>query len=300
MIRAGVHGIYTGVVAVTLWAVGLYFSFLSDAHPSLRLLSLASINNFQSPGRPLFLIFIILLLYILAMFNLYKGWAVEIAYTTLPNGESFWTAFEYNPGTPFFLALGIDAMLSAILADAALAWDLIFIWRCWIVWGRSWRIVLVPILCTTLAAANVNPVSRSIVAYYSTFTPGEIVPVVLEAHNGLTASYIEELASAIRGIVPTILVGRVAPGHARPDDSWSYNSTESSIRFGNHSILQNDSPMSAERGRDTSFPNIQPNLEVGLEDGTELRVEEAAPSFSACDYSARVVGTSNSIDCSVV
>ncbi len=33
---------------------------------------------------------------------------------------------EYNPGTPFFLALGIDAMLSAILADAALAWNSIF------------------------------------------------------------------------------------------------------------------------------------------------------------------------------
>ncbi len=29
------EGIYTGVVTVTLWAVGLYFSFLSDTHPGL-------------------------------------------------------------------------------------------------------------------------------------------------------------------------------------------------------------------------------------------------------------------------
>ncbi len=100
--------------------------------------------------------------------------------------------------------------------------------------------------------------------------------------------------------MPTILVGRVAAGHARPDDSWSDNTTASSIRFRNHSSLQNDSQMSAERGRDTSFPNIQPDLEEGLEDGTELQVEGAAPSFSAYNYSACIAGSSNSIDCSVV
>ncbi|KAK0209551.1 hypothetical protein IW262DRAFT_1468809 [Armillaria fumosa] len=106
MIRAGGYGLYTGVVAVTLWAV-------------------ASRNNFQNPGRPRFLILIILLLYILAALDPCVGWAVQIAYTTLPNGESFWTAFEYNPGTPIALALGIDAILSTILADATLAWTLI-------------------------------------------------------------------------------------------------------------------------------------------------------------------------------
>ncbi|PBK90542.1 hypothetical protein ARMGADRAFT_1082798 [Armillaria gallica] len=102
MVRAGGHGIYTGVVAVTLWAV-------------------VSRNKFQSPGRPRFLIFIILLLYLLATFDLYNGWAMEIAYTTIPNGKTFWTAFEYTPGTPISLAIGIDAILSMILADATLA-----------------------------------------------------------------------------------------------------------------------------------------------------------------------------------
>ncbi|KAK0433296.1 hypothetical protein EV421DRAFT_1691660, partial [Armillaria borealis] len=158
------------------------------------------------------------------------------------------------------------------------------IWRCWIVWGRSRRIVLVPIVCTTLAA-----VSRGIVTYYSTFGPAEskspralflekivswsvlysslisatllwcttliiyciwkvggaagrihvyqrviemlvesaslysavlVVLTVFEAHNELAGSYIEDLAITIRGIVSTILVGRVAAGHARPDDYW--------------------------------------------------------------------------------
>ncbi|KAK0467473.1 hypothetical protein IW261DRAFT_1613002, partial [Armillaria novae-zelandiae] len=129
MIGAVGYGIYTGVLAVTLWAV-------------------ASRNRFRSPGRPHFLILIIILLYILVALNLYAGWAVEIAYTTLPNGKNFWTSFEYNPGTPMSLAEGIDAILSTILADATL------IWRCWIVWGRSWRVVLVPILCTTLVTVS--------------------------------------------------------------------------------------------------------------------------------------------------
>ncbi|KAK0221139.1 hypothetical protein EDD85DRAFT_861997 [Armillaria nabsnona] len=339
MIRAGGHGIYTGVVAVTLWAV-------------------ASRNDFRSRGSPRFLILVILLLYILATFDLYGGWAVESARATIHNGKSFWTMFEYNPGSPIILALGMDAILSAILADATL------IWRCWIVWGRSWRIVLVPILCATLAA-----VSRGIVAYYDAFSPGEsksplalffentvswsvlysslilatllwcttliiyrilrvggaagrihayqrviemlvesaslysavlVVLVVLEARNELTAKYIQALASAIRGIVPTILVGRVAAGHARPDDSWTDNTTASSIRFRNRSSSQNDSQMSTEPGRDMSFPHIRPDLEEGLEDGTELRVEGAAPTISVHDCSARIIGTSNYVDCSVV
>ncbi len=90
---------------------------------------------------------------------------MEIAYTTFPNGENFWTAFKYNPSTQFFLAMGIAAILSMILADATLAWVLIFvfvysllmdaqIWRCWMVWGRSWRVVLVPIASATLAAGT--------------------------------------------------------------------------------------------------------------------------------------------------
>ncbi|KAK0221104.1 hypothetical protein EDD85DRAFT_861925 [Armillaria nabsnona] len=341
MISAGGHGIYTGVVAVTLWAV-------------------ASRNNFQSPRRPRFLILVILLLYILATFSLYEGWAVEVAYTTLPNGESFWTAFEYTPGTPIFLALGIDAMLSTILADATL------IWRCWIVWGRSWRIVFVPILCTTLAV-----VSRGIVAYYSALGPSAyfeskspralfienivswsvlysslilatmlwcttliiyrilrvggaagrihvyqrvieilvesaslysavlVILVVFEARNELAGSYIEYLAITIRGIIPTILVGRVAAGHARPDDSWSDNSMASSIRFRSHSSSQNDSQMSAEPGWDTSFLHMRPDLEEGL-DGTELRVEGAAPTLSVHDCSTRVIGISNPVDCNIV
>ncbi len=84
---------------------------------------LASRNHFQSPRRPRFLILVILLLYILATFGLCEEWVVEIAYTTIPIGKSFWTA--YTAGTS--LSFGITASLSTILTDDTLACNFIFV-----------------------------------------------------------------------------------------------------------------------------------------------------------------------------
>ncbi|PBK90425.1 hypothetical protein ARMGADRAFT_1166857 [Armillaria gallica] len=309
------YGIYTGVVAVTLWAV-------------------ASRNNCENHRRPHFLVAIILLLYLLAGFNLYRVWVGCVATFTTLAWKSVWEIFEIiglGNTTPVTLTGGVSAMLSAVLADAALAWDLIlFIWRCWIVWGRSWCAVLVPIACTTLAT-----VSRGIVAYYDAFGPrvppqaiylenaanwamlycslvlatlvwctiliiyrilrvggaaGRIhvyqrviemlvesaalysamivVLLVFEARNEIAGVYIQDLAIAMRGIMPTILVGRVAAGHARPDDSWN-GTTVSSLRFRNNSISQNESQMSVRSRRDTSS-RARSDLEGGLEDSTEL------------------------------
>ncbi|KAK0224670.1 hypothetical protein EDD85DRAFT_891685, partial [Armillaria nabsnona] len=194
----------------------------------------------------------------------------------ITNNRSFWMAFQYIDGTPTVSwVICISAILSTILADGTL------IWRCWTVWGRSWRVVLIPIICTTLAA-----ISRGIVNYYDNIedtplralymlkivnwavlyaslilatllwctifiiyrilkvggvTAGMrayhrviellvesaalysavlVILVVLEVRNELVGGYIEEVAAAVKGIVPTILVGRIAAGHARPDDSW--------------------------------------------------------------------------------
>ncbi|KAK0221169.1 hypothetical protein EDD85DRAFT_779496, partial [Armillaria nabsnona] len=201
------------------------------------------------------------------------------------------------------------------------------IWRCWIVWGQSWCIVLVPIACTSLAigirgiitychifgpqalflenivswstlysslilatllwctiliifrilrvggaAGRIHVYQRVIemlVESASVYSVVLVILVALEAHDGIAAIYIEELATAIRGIMPTILVGRVAAGHARPDDSWSESTPRSSLRFGNRSSSQNESQMSAGSGWDTSS-GIRPDLEEGLEDSTEV------------------------------
>jgi len=48
-------------------------------------------------------------------------------------------------------------------ANAVLA-DCVIIWRCWIVWGRSWKVTILPIICTMLTTAF------SIIAIYQTVT----------------------------------------------------------------------------------------------------------------------------------
>ncbi|KAK0209541.1 hypothetical protein IW262DRAFT_1528939 [Armillaria fumosa] len=117
-----------------------------------------------------------------------------------------------------------------------------------------------------------------------------VIMLVLEAHNKVATIYIEELAIAIRGIMPTILVGCIAAGHACPDNSWTESTLGSSIRFGNHSTSQNDTQMSVGSGWETSSTR-RPDLEEGLEDITEVLVEDAMLIDSTHDCYTHVVGT---------
>ncbi|KAK0221150.1 hypothetical protein EDD85DRAFT_262820 [Armillaria nabsnona] len=126
VLTASLYGIHTGVIVVTIWAV-------------------ASRDNFQNNRRSHFLLVVILLLYLLLGFNLSVQW-IDGIFTFITDGESFSVVIPIS--TPMVTAVGIVAILNTLLADA------ILIWRCWTVWGRSWRIVLVPIACTTLATGT--------------------------------------------------------------------------------------------------------------------------------------------------
>ncbi|KAK0221110.1 hypothetical protein EDD85DRAFT_941538 [Armillaria nabsnona] len=299
MIHAFTHGIYTGVVTVTLWAVGL----------STR----KSPDSPQNHRRQYFLESIILLLYLLGTFGFCYEWITN-ASIYITNGKVFWMVYESSisltPSLILVLTAGIDATLSTILANITL------IRRCWTIWGQSWLIVLVPILCTVMATALSNPntvnlVSGGIVTYYSTFGPIDKVPpqalylkkivnwavlysslilatllcctiliiywmhaydrvvevlvesaslysaiiavlLVFEVRNEGAGTYIEEFAVAMRGILPTILVGRIAAGYARPDNSWDESGTSTSLRFRGHSSSQNDTQVGAGSEWDTS------------------------------------------------
>lgn len=46
-----------------------------------------------------------------------------------------------------------------------------------------------------------------------------IVYVAVFCYNTPASFYIDVVAGVAKGIAPTLLVGRVAAGHARPDDS---------------------------------------------------------------------------------
>ncbi|KAK0187418.1 hypothetical protein F5146DRAFT_1124076 [Armillaria mellea] len=65
-----------------------------------------------------------------------------------------------------------------------------------------------------------------------------ILYMIFDIQNSFVFSYFDSLAAFARGIAPTLLIGRVAAGHAHPDDSWQ-GSVMSSLHFGGHS---KDSP----------------------------------------------------------
>ncbi|KAK0238397.1 hypothetical protein EDD85DRAFT_935786 [Armillaria nabsnona] len=60
-----------------------------------------------------------------------------------------------------------------------------------------------------------------------------IIYIALVASNITASDYFDALAAITTGVAPTLLAGRVAAGHARPDDSWE-GSIISSLRFEAH------------------------------------------------------------------
>ncbi|KAK0473011.1 hypothetical protein IW261DRAFT_1611377 [Armillaria novae-zelandiae] len=57
-----------------------------------------------------------------------------------------------------------------------------------------------------------------------------IIDISLIVRNELSGGYADIITASIKGIAPTLLVGRVAAGHARPNDTWK-ESHLSSLRF---------------------------------------------------------------------
>ncbi|KAK0238405.1 hypothetical protein EDD85DRAFT_507702 [Armillaria nabsnona] len=182
------------------------------------------------------------------------------------------------------IGIGITATMSTVVADFTM------IWRCWMVWGRRWLIVLLPILCLVtrfvfkiveITEAYLHMVERvfCLMGYISCILAmtlwctvlivvriliviraknradgglGEyrdvmevfvessalhsvtlIIFVALEARSYYAGDYFNTLAAITTGVAPTLLAGRVASGHARPDDSWR-GSIISSLRFEAH------------------------------------------------------------------
>ncbi|KAK0221105.1 hypothetical protein EDD85DRAFT_796508 [Armillaria nabsnona] len=261
----------------------------------LQAVTHASRNNFQSPGRPRCLIFIILFLYLLATFGLYNAWTLEIAYTTLPNGKCFWTAYGAvglsggGHGALCLLRLlalpwqqapnvnvasrGIGTYCAtfgslentspqALYLENVVKWDVLY--SSLILTTFLWCTILIVyrIMRVGGAAGRMHVYQRVVemlVESASLYSAVLVVLVVLEARNERAAGYIEVVAVATRGIMPTILFGRVAAGHARPDDSWSENITTSSLQFRSQ---QSVSLAGSESGRSM---RITPDLENVLD-----------------------------------
>ncbi|KAK0209254.1 hypothetical protein DFS33DRAFT_1451951 [Desarmillaria ectypa] len=299
--------IYTGIVAVTLWNI-----FMNKPRPI---------------GQPMAII--ITILYIVSIISLAFAWS-SLHAMFVDNGQNFWTKYLFINTTHLSLmvGIGVTGAICTILADS------IMIWRCWMVWGRRWPVVLLPalllvsgivfkILATYKAYTNANV--NYILGYelYSSFSLGatllctllivyrivtvaqagaeaggglrayrHIIEVLVEssalysiflilyvvflAHNELVLVYFDILASIARGVAPTLLVGHVAAGHARPDDSWQGGVVSGSLRFREHSDSQSsqqystmseDIEVQQERDDQTSNHTSKDSQEGILDEG---------------------------------
>ncbi|PBK96067.1 hypothetical protein ARMGADRAFT_1163683 [Armillaria gallica] len=117
------HGIYTGIVAVTLWTV---YTSTKRLHGT-------------------FLRTIIIVLYVLLTIAFAMDWAFD-CHAIIQHGSSSYSMFMTledleHWGRASRLVDGIIGGISTLLVDVSI------IWRCWVLWDRQWRIISLPILC---------------------------------------------------------------------------------------------------------------------------------------------------------
>ncbi|KAK0449024.1 uncharacterized protein EV420DRAFT_1565518 [Desarmillaria tabescens] len=250
---AFMHGMYTCILAGTLWII------------------FASQRSTNAGRRTM--IILVIAIYFLTTIIFASNWFLQ-RNASITHGENFWTTFllydSPNRVEEIMICLrGIPAGIATLLADSAL------IWRCWVVWGRRWIIVLIPILCYSrywpmyysviTQVDNLDDTKNWTLIYESctlatTLLSGAkhggagaqayrgVVEVIVESASLYTVSLIIDLILVARqspadsysdGIAPTLIVARVASGHARPDDSWN-GSVMSSLHFGSRAHSAED------------------------------------------------------------
>ncbi|PBK63785.1 hypothetical protein ARMSODRAFT_1023690 [Armillaria solidipes] len=263
-------GLYTGILAVTLWNI----STMKSRHI----------------GRAM--VIIILLLYITTTINLAIEWS-ETHSIFVNHGQNLSTksVVYIGPDTVTSIGAGVVGAICSILADSTM------IWRCWLVWGRRWLVILLPVIflisatvfkiigtyqkctnpygstfgwviytsfmlastlwCTSLIIYRVITVARAggglkdyrhvlevLVESSALYSISLILYIAFLARNDISSIYFDTLAAFARGVAPTILVGRVAAGHARPDSSWQGSVISGPLRFEVHSGRRSSQPNS--------------------------------------------------------
>ncbi|KAK0209171.1 hypothetical protein DFS33DRAFT_1308054, partial [Desarmillaria ectypa] len=276
-------------------------------------------------GPPM--IIVIVVLYIITFASISLDWLI-VRTALIDNGMNIWTTFMNfeHPLRWITVVTGIFGVICTVLVDATM------IWRCWLVWGRHWQVVLLPTLCLVAAIvlkiivtcqqyAQVKSYYHYLVIYaslslvtilwctllmiYRVLTVAQaldgarayrrfievlvessalyavtlILYVVFFARGSDTLYYLEG-SQKYAGIAPTLLVGRVAAGHARADDSWKGSVITSSLRFGQDKTgnstdeysMAADDDIEAQSGRES---DSRVDEQEECSDKTENRSEEA-------------------------
>ncbi|KAK0438522.1 uncharacterized protein EV420DRAFT_1769659 [Desarmillaria tabescens] len=128
IIESLTHGMYTALLAIVLW----------------RILSSTTIYRRQVKVLAVISVF----MYIMATIHLAKTWFYT-RWAFITKGETeetrYFALMNYMAtGHPTW-ALTIGDTVACINILVA---DCVIIWRCWIIWERNWRIVVLPCICT--------------------------------------------------------------------------------------------------------------------------------------------------------
>ncbi|KAK0219976.1 hypothetical protein IW262DRAFT_1461142 [Armillaria fumosa] len=260
ILYALLHGIYIGVVAVTLWNIFM--------------------NNFQ-PLQRQSRAFMVIMLYILTTLNFAFNWSCRIS-AFIGNRQTSMAIYQ-----EFIEPISVDpfgtrttASMCNIISNSHM------IWCCWVVWQRHWIVVLLPVLflisgtglqlvvlCTqfgngTFQVFNILCISFNLATtlWCTTFIIYRILTIVrvryesegrlgpyrrfieifvessaiyaipaalylafiLRDNQGVF--YLDSLTNVTKGIAPTLFVGRAAAGHTRANESLQ-ESAVSSLYF---------------------------------------------------------------------
>ncbi|KAK0193276.1 hypothetical protein F5146DRAFT_375427 [Armillaria mellea] len=282
-------GLYTGIVVVTLESIYT--------------------NKTRTVGRGM--VAVISILHIVSSVNFLADWAY-IRTLFVGNGQSAWAEYLFanSDRVGLTLVMGVAGIVCTALADSAL------IWRCWMVWGRRWPVIVPPVLflictivfnciaiykaytstsgytfgfvlhsafilattlwCTLLIIYRIVAVVRRLRTYRhvievfvessALYSLSLILYVAVFCYDTPASFYVDVVAGVARGIAPTLLVGRVAAGQARPDDSWQ-GSIMSSLQWRS----QQGSDDQLERGDGDEYAVVAASTAYLDEDGVTHR-----------------------------
>lgn len=158
ILEAFLHGLYTGIVTITLWTMLSRLTFGRfgrrwNRRTTERMPEHA--RDRRDAGRTQrsqrFLFIIIVMLYLLATIGFSFDWAF-LRREFIEYGDNFFTAFQaaqlYSPWwIAYELVDSITGGIGTFLVDITL------IWRCWVIWDRQWRIVTLPAVCALAGTA---------------------------------------------------------------------------------------------------------------------------------------------------
>ncbi|KAK0486750.1 hypothetical protein EDD18DRAFT_1110977 [Armillaria luteobubalina] len=207
------------------------------------------------------MVFVILCLYGLDILTTAFYWSFY-QWIFIDNGWNFWTCFSAS-GTPspeidrMSWVISASGLISTLAADASLDESAYGPLGIWMVLYTSF-IMVTTILCTLLIIYRILAVSHRgmdirtfrgiieiIVESALVYSITLLLYLVFVACNSYGGNYLSALAAFARGIAPTLIVGRVAAGHARPKESWE-GSISSSLHFGHNSEAQSQGSIDSD------------------------------------------------------